>query len=318
VACLLAAFAVVAGGVLVAPRSSQGPSGGPTDRSPGAGGGRGGPAREGQLVVVASIFPLADIIAVLGGEAVTVETLLPAGASPHTFEINPVQALLVADAGLVVRIGGGLDPFVDSLTAVASPSAARLELMSAVPQGLLAADSSGAPAVSGPDPHIWLDPVLVRDRLLPALTGALCALRPALAADFAARGAAYAQELTALDAWIRERLEGLEHKGLITVHRGWDYFGARYGLKTWAVEQQPGQEPSPRHVMDLLAVAIERDIRTLFVEPQVAGHAAEALVLEIGGQVLALDPLGGPGMAGYGSYLEMMRSNVSVIEAGLR
>jgi len=38
------------------------------------------------IEVVATIFPLADMASRLGGEKVTVTCLLPAGASPHTFE----------------------------------------------------------------------------------------------------------------------------------------------------------------------------------------------------------------------------------------
>lgn len=274
------------------------------------------------ITVVASIFPLADLVAAVGGDDVVVTPLLPAGASPHTFEAAPTHARSLAQAELVVSVGGGLDPFVERLLSAAPPHAVHLELLPAVPQTVFAPGAgpaaAGAAAGGEPDPHIWLDPVLVRDGLLPALNGALSALRPSLAPRFGERAAAYAGELTALDTWIRQRLPGLEAKGLITVHRAWGHFGARYGLQTWAVENQPGQEPSPRWLMDLLAIASQRNIGTLFTEPQLAAHAVEALVLEFGGQVLTLDPLGGPDIVGFDSYLEMMRTNVLTIERGLR
>src|SRR5690606_40362530 len=45
-----------------------------------------------QLHVVASLHPWADVIAQIGGERVTVMTLLPAGASPHAFEPLPSRS----------------------------------------------------------------------------------------------------------------------------------------------------------------------------------------------------------------------------------
>src|SRR5262245_9071809 len=41
--------------------------------------------------VVATIFPLADIVRQIGNGAVDVATLLPPGASPHSFEPTPAQ-----------------------------------------------------------------------------------------------------------------------------------------------------------------------------------------------------------------------------------
>lgn len=270
---------------------------------------------------MASIFPLADLVAAVGGPGVAVTPLLPAGASPHTFEVSPADVRLLASAELVVAIGGDLDPFVRQLTSAASTSATRLELLPTVPQAALIAATGGSgqePFAELPDPHIWLDPIIVRDNLLPAITDVLSVLRPGLATGFREREKAYAAELTALDAWIRDRLQGLGSKGIITMHRAWAYFGARYGMPTWAVANQPGQEPSPRRLIDLLALATEREIRALFTEPQLAIQAVETLVGEIGGQVLTLDPLGGSEQAGYSSYVEMMRTNVLTIERGLR
>jgi zinc transport system substrate-binding protein len=269
--------------------------------------------------VIASIFPLADIVSKIAGRSVAVDILLPPGASPHTYELPPDRARLLAGADLVVLVGGGLDLFAETLTGAVSPGALRLELLPAVPSELLIPGTEGArPGGGGVDPHVWLDPLVVREYLLPAIVSALTTLQPDMAVDFVESAEAFRTQLTQLDGWIRERLIGLEDKGLITIHPAWAYFGARYGLETWAVEGQPGQEPSPRRVMDLLEIAVERGITTLFVEPQLSKQAAEALVLELGGQVLTLDPLGGTAAEGYSSYLEMMRTNVLTIERGLR
>ncbi|MDP2873148.1 MAG: metal ABC transporter substrate-binding protein [Bacillota bacterium] len=288
---------------------------------------RSSPPPPGTRVVVASIFPLASLCGEIGGDAVQVSTLLPAGASPHTYEMTPSQARTLADADLVFQVGGGLDPFVTRLAGAAAGSARRLEAMAALPAETLLAQgeqpwlaqgavTGAAPGVA--DPHIWLDPVLVRDYVVPALQEELGALWPEHAEVFAANAAGLRDRLTELDGWIREQLAPVREKGLITIHPAWGYFGRRYGIDTWAVEQHAGSEPSPLWLAELVDIARFRGIQTLFSEPQLSGQIAGILERELQVQVLVLDPLGGKGRPGYGSYTEMMRSNVEIMVEGLR
>src|SRR5512140_3951769 len=107
--------------------------------------------------VVATIFPIADLVRQIGGDAVDVITLLPPGASPHTFEPTPAQMREVAGARLFVRVGAGLDTWTEKLLAARSPGLTVLTLTDGVPLlSLTDAHSDGTPAGGG-DPHIWLD-----------------------------------------------------------------------------------------------------------------------------------------------------------------
>lgn len=78
--------------------------------------------------VVTTIFPLADIIRELGGDRVSVSYLLPAGASPHTYEPTVEQARSIAGAHLFVYVGAGLDEWAYKLTEAAGPDLAVVEL----------------------------------------------------------------------------------------------------------------------------------------------------------------------------------------------
>src|SRR5690606_28211103 len=70
------------------------------------------PVEAAAIPVVVTIHPLSSIVKAVGGPLVRVETLLPPGASPHTFEPRPAHVRAVAEAQLVVAVGAGLDDWV--------------------------------------------------------------------------------------------------------------------------------------------------------------------------------------------------------------
>ncbi|HPU01193.1 MAG: zinc ABC transporter substrate-binding protein [Firmicutes bacterium] len=267
---------------------------------------------EAPLEIVATIFPLADIISRLGGEKVSATALLPAGASPHTFEPTTEQARSMARAQLLCYIGGGLDDWAAQAAAAGSGSLALLNLLEA-------AQERGWSPQPGedekPNPHLWLDPIAVRDYLCPAIAEAMGKADPQNAAYYRSKLAAYQEELTALDGEIRASLEGLPEKSFISVHAAWQYFASRYGLDQAAVIAEfPGQEPSASWIAGLVDLCRSHGVRVVAAEPQLSAAAAEMIAREIKGRVILLDPLGGAGLPGRDSYLNLMRYNAAVLK----
>src|SRR6266550_8060812 len=65
------------------------------------------------LSVVATTTVFADIVHNVGGERVTVTSIIPAGVGPEDYEPKPNDAKKLADADLIVSNGVGLDGFLD-------------------------------------------------------------------------------------------------------------------------------------------------------------------------------------------------------------
>jgi zinc transport system substrate-binding protein len=257
--------------------------------------------------VVATIFPIADIVRQVGGPEVEVATLLPAGASPHTFEPAPAQIRQVAQAQLFVRVGGGLDDWTQPLLSAAQRPLRVVTLTDGV---TLLPISDGHTGGSGGDPHIWLDPILVRDHVVPALAGALTQAAPDSDLAVAARTAAYGAALTRLDADIRAALTPVANRHYVSFHAAWRYFARRYDLvEVAAVEPFPGKEPSARDIASLVERARALHVRAVLVEPQYSARTAEQIAREIGARVATVDPLGGPQVPGRTSYIDLMRYN---------
>lgn len=283
-----------------------------------AGAGVAAPVEAAAIPVVVTIHPLNSIVKAVGGPLVRVETLLPPGASPHTFEPRPAHVRAVAEARLVVAVGAGLDDWV--LALARSAKNARILLAS---EPVIAAgmgrpfdehDDAHGHSHGEIDPHVWLDPMVVKEAIAPAIAEALIQALPEHRRTIESQLQRFQQELDQLDAWIRERLASVGTGAFISYHAAWGYFADRYGLEHAAsVAGFPGQEPSARWIAQVVQLARERGIKVVFAEPQLSPKAAETIAREIQGQVLLLDPLGGPGLAGRENYIDLMRYNTEML-----
>jgi len=72
-------------------------------------------AQDGAVAAVATTSIIADLVANVGGDRVSVTSLLPAGADPHTFAPSPNEARAVADAQILFENGAGLEEWLDEL-----------------------------------------------------------------------------------------------------------------------------------------------------------------------------------------------------------
>ena len=251
--------------------------------------------------VVVSIFPLGDLTALVAGTDLTVDVLVPPRADPSTFEPSPRRLRELAGARAFILVGGGMDDWSQAVLA-GTDDVTRVVLNDGI---TLRKGGEGTD-----DPHVWLDPVLVRDSWLPRIVATLVAARPDAEEALEARGLVVADSLTTLAAWMSARLAPVRGRPFVATHSAWSYMAARHGIpELGAVYPSPGQEPSPRGLADLVQQARAAGVRAVFTEPQLGDTGARALADELGVPVYVLDPLGGPGLEGRETYLEMMRFN---------
>lgn len=81
----------------------------------GAGSSSSGDAAKG-IAIVASTNVYGDIAKTIGGDAVSVTSIIDSAAKdPHSYEATAQDQLAISKASLVIENGGGYDPFVDTL-----------------------------------------------------------------------------------------------------------------------------------------------------------------------------------------------------------
>ncbi len=262
------------------------------------------PLLGGRIPVAVSIPPLADFVAGVGGNRVEIEVLVPPGASPHTFTLEPAQMRFLSRARLLVVVGLGLEFWLED--AVAAAGNPDLEVVVAS-RGVKPLDSN---------PHVWLDPLLAVLQVA-NVRNALERIDPEHRLDYEINAARYIGRLLELDASIRRRVATWSHREFVAFHPAWAYFAARYGLIQAAViESSPGKEPSPAEMARIIETVRRLKVRAIFAEPQFSPRAAQTIAAETGARVLFLDPLGG--VPGRETYFQLMEYNLEQMEKALK
>lgn len=270
------------------------------------------------LVLAATIFPAADIARRIAGPDIRVIQILPAGASPHTFDMTPGKVRELQNARIIFKIGG-VDDWIDGI-AESLPRAAIVSLQKDIPLMPFHEEEHGhgQTATHGQqefDPHYWLSAenglVMARN-----IADALAVADPARADVYKENYRKYSLELAGLHREIARELSGLKNKKMIVFHDAWRYFAAAYGLEIAAVFQaSPGREPSPRDLQDLYARAKRFGIKAIFSEPQLPTASLEPMLEDLGMEVVVLDPLGGAFPTD--SYVFLLRRNARAIRRAL-
>jgi ABC-type Zn uptake system ZnuABC Zn-binding protein ZnuA len=243
-----------------------------------AGSGAGLPSdAAGRIRVVASTTVFADIVRSVGGDHVSVDSIVPAGAGPEDYEPRPDDARRLAEADLIVSNGVGLDDFLDKLIdAAGAGQAARVVLGDRIPTITVDGEQN---------PHFWLDPSLVATYYVPAIRDALIRLQPDAQHDITSSAEAYVATLRQLDDSSHAKLDTVppDQRKLVTFHDAFPYFAKHYGFDlVGVILQNPGQEPSAADLAALVRTVRAAGVHAVFTEAQFDPKLARTLADEAG------------------------------------
>lgn len=253
---------------------------------------------------VATLYPIADIVHSIAGESADVATLLPPGASEHTFDLKPSDLKLISKAKGLFYASKALDAW-----ALPRQKENSLELQSLIPKNKIITRGTTI------DPHFWLDPTIMRD-LVPGLVDFLCKSSPERCSTYKNNGKILSDKLTELDKNIAATLEHIKNKKLVLTHAFLGYFAKRYGLEIIAeIEPSPGKEPTPKDMQRIIGLMKENKIEALFAEPQLPEKPVQSIAEAVEAKVFILDPLGG--VSGRDSYEKLLRYNADTLRDAL-
>mgnify|MGYP000380342703 CR=1 FL=1 len=267
------------------------------------------------LKVVTTLEFLRDIAQTVGEDRVTVQSLARGTQDPHFVEPRPSMVTVLRDADVLIRIGMGLEPWADSAAEASRNGKIRFgrEGYLDVSQGVEKLDVvegkiDGRAGHVHPEgnPHYWLDP---ENGIIIARTIAerFAVLRPEHAADFGRNADAFARELRAdMERW-QGMFTGIKNRSIVTFHKSWGYFAARFGLNVVAeMEPLPGVPPSAKHLAAVARTMHETGARVILVEVFYPERPARSLAARTGAAVVrvATDVGGSPEATGYRAMLD--------------
>ena len=283
----------------------------------GACGGGGGDdeAADGRPQVVAAFYPLFEAAQRVGGDRVQVRNLTPAGSEPHDLELNSRQVDRIEDADVLVFLGRGFQPALEK--AADRAKGAKVDVLGAV-DSLLPAPVGDADLEI--DPHVWLDPKLMRAMVARVAT-ALSEADPSNAGTYEENAAAYSRELDDLDASFRQGLAQCDRRVMVTSHDAFGYLARAYDLTQDAIAGlEPESEPSPQRLAELAAKVRADGTKTIFYETLVSPKVAQTLAREAGVGTAVLDPLEGlseEDVKAGKTYVSVMRENLAAVRQAL-
>ncbi len=165
------------------------------------------------------------------------------------------------------------------------------------------------------DPHIWLNPNHAQIQIQNIADG-LSQIDPKNAEYYQNNADEYIEELKLLDSDIRMTLESCS-KEFIAFHKAFTYFEVEYDLVQYTVIKSltPHGEVSTRTLQEIVDIAREHNIRTVFTEEAADPRITQVIADEINGKVLTLTPLeiGQPGE----TYISSMYKNLNNLEMAL-
>src|SRR5919198_1661547 len=227
----------------------------------------------GQKQVLATTTLFADMAANVGGDRVKVDSIVPAGSHVEEFEPKPDDSKKVASADLIIKNGLDLDdPWADPLLRDKKASAQVVTL------------SEGLPTIDNDNPHLWFDVQNAR-KYVGKIRDALIAIDGGGRDYYTARAKTYDDQLVKLDADVRAQVATIPaaRRKLVTSHDAFPYYAKAYGFEVVGFAQpEPGKDPSPSELAQLVGEIREAGVPAIFSEVGVSPSLAQTLAKEAG------------------------------------
>jgi len=271
-----------------------------------------------KLPVTASFSILGDLVRAVGGDRVTVTTLVGPDEDAHVFEARPSDAKTLLTSKLWVTNGLGFEPWATKLAKSAGYQGEAVVASKGVKGRTMTAEKG---QIEG-DPHAWQNPenvVLYVRNIAAGLTKA----DPSGASVYQANAEAYVKDLQSLDAWTKEQFSTIpaDKRKVITSHDAFGYFAAHYQIKFLAPQGISTEaDPSAKQVAQLIKQIQREKIKAVFVENMSNPKLLAQLSRDAGvtlGAALYSDALSASDKPG-ATYLQMMRHNVTQLAAGMK
>jgi zinc/manganese transport system substrate-binding protein len=262
--------------------------------------------------VVASFSILGDFVRHVGGDRVSVTTLVGANGDVHVYTPAPADAKKIADARLVFVNGLGLEGWLPRLV---QSSASKAVIVTATDG--IAPRTIGAAA----DPHAWQS-VANAKIYVADIRDALDAADPADAAAFDANAQAYLTQLDALDREVRETIAKIPpaRRKVISTHGAFGYFAAAYGIEFIApLGVSTESEPSARDIAGIITQIKASKIPAVFLENISDDRLIQRISAETGARIggtLFSDSLSDE-KGDAPPYIDMVRHNIKALASAL-
>ena len=170
------------------------------------------------------------------------------------------------------------------------------------------------------DPHIWLDPILVKQQVNNIRDG-LIEADPQNKEQYEQNAIAYNEKLDELDMKIKSSLTSCNKDTFVPFHNAFSYLAERYDIKIMALSGiAPDSEASAAEIAEFVDFVKDNKIKVIFSEELVDTRLAEVIADEAGAEVLLFSPIEALAPEEVGkniTYLDKMEQNLDALKVAL-
>ena len=287
-------------------------------------------SQEEKLTVLTSFYPYHEFTKNVAGDFAEVKQFMPSGVEAHDWEPRAQEIQSLNDADVFVYNGLGMEPYVENIidsgefdNVLFVKASEGVELLKFEDDHDDHAKEDGHDGHDHDyefDPHIWLDPILVKQQVNVIRDGLIQA-DPQNKEHYEDNARIYNNKMDALDMKIGSALSSCQKDTIVPYHNAFTYLGERYDIHIMALGgMAPDSEASAAEIAEFVDFVKDNDIKVIFSEELVDPRLAEVIAEEANARVMLFSPLEALSPEEVGtnvSYIDKMEQNLDSLKVAL-
>ena len=297
--------------------------------------------------VTVDIAPVHSLVSKIMNGVGKPDLIIPAGASPHEYQLKPSNAKSLEDADIVFWIGEDLTPWLEKgLSSLAQDSSITallgvdgIELLSFREGALFEAhdhddhddhddhgkkkhddhddhddhgkkkhDDHDDHAHGDHDPHAWLSPQIAKV-WLNVIAAKLSEADPDNAGKYFSNAKLARDNMDSLVSEVNSILDPIRDKKFVVFHDAYQYFEKDFGISaSGAISLGDASDPSPARLAEIRKRVVDEAVECVLAEPQYKQGLVKAVVEGTNANTAVIDPLGVKLESGPDLYENLIRN----------
>jgi zinc transport system substrate-binding protein len=247
--------------------------------------------------VSVSILPQKCFVEAIAGNSIKVNVMIPPGASHSSYEPTARQMNLLVNSQAYLKIGH-LDFELSWMPRFegTNPSMKVFDLSEGIDLISGGHDHHGENSdihidneEKGIDPHTWMSPRNVKI-IASNILKSLSKVYPEDSTLFRKNYNYFVLQVDSVEQLFNMSADKLKGSAFIIYHPALAYLARDYGMEQVVLEFD-GKEPPPAHIKEIIDLAKEKNIRTVFVQRQFSIDNSRSLAKEINATIIPIDPM---------------------------
>lgn len=280
-----------------------------------------------QLNVVTTFYPMYDFATKVTKDKADVSMLIDGGVEPHDYEPSAKDMAKIQNADVFIYNSHEMETWVKSV--LKNIDTSKTKVIEASEGIELLEGSHGEEEESdnheghshAVDPHVWLDPVLVKQEV-DTITKEIAKVDKNNESFYQQNAVEFKKELDKLDQDFAKSFKDATNRKFVTQHMAFSYLAHRYNLEQQPISGiSPDQEPTPKELKKIEDFVKNENIKTIYTESSASPKIAKTVSDATGAELAVLNPMETVSKSNRDAgedYLSIMNQNLQALKLSIK